>query len=59
MLRMIVLLLALIGGWFLYHSYQQHQLRENMGVVIKDYSHLAIKGQEMIQKKYGKGVDVP
>lgn len=43
MLKLVVYGLALVGCWYLFQSYQQHQLKENMGVVLRDYSTLAGK----------------
>lgn len=33
----VILVLALIGGWFVVRSYQEKRLEQNMSVVFSDY----------------------
>lgn len=35
----IVLLLALIGGWYLYQSYTRGQVKSNLRTITHDYEH--------------------
>ena len=35
----IVLLLALIGGWYLYQSYTRGQVKSNLKSITSDYEH--------------------
>jgi|GEM_PF-2782177 len=35
----IVLLLALVGGWYLYQSYTRGQVKSNLKTITHDYEH--------------------
>jgi len=35
----IILLLALIGGWYLYQSYTRGQVKSNLKSITSDYEH--------------------
>jgi di/tricarboxylate transporter len=35
----IMLLLALIGGWYLYQSYNRGQVKSNLKTITSDYEH--------------------
>ena len=41
-LKAIILILALIGAWFVYTSYRQDRLKDNMSVVLEDYKSLVM-----------------
>jgi hypothetical protein len=40
-MEIIILLLAVIGGWFLYHSYQEGTLKSNLTEAVDGISNAA------------------
>jgi uncharacterized protein YneF (UPF0154 family) len=38
----IIFILALIGLWFIFRSYQENKLKDNLSVVINDYKDLVL-----------------
>ncbi|MGD0585520.1 MAG: hypothetical protein ABSA86_07050 [Oryzomonas sp.] len=50
----IIILLALIGAWYLYQSYTRGQVKGNLKTITNDYEH-AIK--KMIPSGSNKGTD--
>jgi type VI protein secretion system component VasK len=39
LIGIIVLLLALVGGWYVYQSYNRGQLKSNLKSITHDYEH--------------------
>jgi len=38
----IIIILALIGAWFVYRSYKENRLQENLSMVLDDYKELLL-----------------
>jgi hypothetical protein len=38
----IIFILALIGAWFVYKSYKENRLQENLSMVLEDYKELLL-----------------
>lgn len=48
---LIVLILVLIGAWFVYKSYQEHRLKENLKIVLADYRKFVVSTVEDAGKR--------
>jgi predicted negative regulator of RcsB-dependent stress response len=58
-ISLIVFILILIGAWFVYKSYQEHRLKENLRIILADYRNFVVSTVEDAGKrdKFINGID--